>query len=185
MKRHLLLFLCILFSVSLKAQSDALWMSFGLGGVTARKGLFRADFTATYLRYNRIGGYLDLQANGRSEAGVDKPALLSFSGYGGGIAYNLNPYGDPDQKVIARAGVCYGNGVYLDSVTYSYDSQSGQGYTLSNIYKHNFKSVGLELSVEGMIVLNNPNKAWGFRLIGVINRHPFIGGCLRFNIGAF
>lgn len=183
MKRHLLLFVCVLFSVSIKAQSDALWMSLGLGGVTARKGLFRADFTATYLRYNRIGGYLDLQANGRSESGVDKATLLSFSGYGGGIAYNLNPYGDPDQKVIARAGVCYGNGVFVDSVKYTNGSQSGN--TITDVFKHDFKSVGVELSLEGMIVLNNPNKAWGFRLIGVINRHPFVGGCLRFNIGAF
>lgn len=182
MKRSLLLILCLFLTVSLRAQSDAFLMSFGLGGVTSKKGLLRADFTVTYLRYNRIGGYLDLQANGRTTS--DVPALLSFNGYGGGLAYNLVPFGDPEQKVIARAGVCYGNGVYMDSVKYSPNSQSGLN-TISDEYKHNFKSIGLELSIEGMVVLNNPNRAWGFRLIGVVNRHPFVGGCLRFNIGAF
>lgn len=183
MKRHLLLFVCVLFSVSLKAQSDALWMSFGLGGVTSKKALFRADFTATYLRYNRLGGYLDLQANSRPEQATDDQTLLSFSGYGAGFAYNLNPYGDPDQKVIARAGLCYGNGFYVDSVKYSYDPQNV--YTVSDVFKHEYRSIGMELSLEGQIVLNRPNVAWGFRLIGVVNRHPFIGGCLRFSIGAF
>lgn len=182
MKKRLLPLICVLMAFATQAQSDAFLMSFGFGGVTSKRALLRADFTVTYLRYNRIGGYLDLQANGRTTSNV--PALLSFNGYGGGLAYNLVPFGDPEQKVIVRAGICYGNGVYLDSVKYSVDSQSGLN-TISDEFKHNFKSIGLELSIEGMVVLNNPNRAWGFRLIGVVNRHPFIGGCLRFNIGAF
>lgn len=186
MKRSLFLILCCFLTLSLKAQSDAFWMSFGLGGVQAKKGLFRADFTVTYLRYNRWGGYLDLQANGRTIDSVKSRALISYSGYGAGVAYNFNAFGDQEQKLIARAGITYGGGVFVDSVKYiPAVGQSGQSTTILDWYKHNYKTIGLELSIEGLVVLNRPNQAWGLRLVTVLNRHPFIGGCIRYNIGAF
>lgn len=185
MKKHLFLLLLLLSTYSVTAQSDAFWMSFGLGGVQAKKGLLRADFTVSYLRYNRWGGYLDLQSNARSVEGIETSALRSFNGFGGGVAYNFNAFGDQEQKLVARAGFNYGSGTYIDSVKYQYSSQPGDDPILVDWFDHEFSSIGVELSIEGLIVLNRPNQAWGFRLITVLNRHPFIGGCIRFSIGAF
>lgn len=176
---------CCIFSFG-KAQ-DCLWLSPALGVSTGgHSAMIHADVSATYLRYNRWGFSGNLQANGRTFSNTKNNTLKSYSGFGIQFAYNLFPYNENGQKLIARVGLCKGSGTFVNEYIGSDEpADSTANQNQEQFYDvTNFSSFGAEASIE-FLLSHRPNRAFSVQLYTVIMRHPFAGISLRYNLGKF
>ena len=163
---------------------DCLWVSPGFGISTGgRSVMAHADISATYLRYNRWGFSGNLQANGRTYSNTKNKTLKSYSGFGVQFAYNILPYDESGKKIIARGGICKGSGIFINEFIGSDNPSDSSNMNQAQFYDlTNFSSFGAEASIE-LLISHRANRGFSIQLYKLVNRHPFFGVSLRYNLG--
>ena len=162
-------------------NGDCLWVGFGSGISAAnRTVMFHAPINAVYLRHDRWGVNLRAETNVRVGRSQQSRSLNNYTGASLAFCCNLLPYNY--RKLLCKAGVSTGNGLYLGSYLGSSVDQSGfLSHENKKFERTTFQAYGVFLGIEWL--QSGSSRNFGVETFVNLNSHTYAGIALKFNVG--
>lgn len=158
-------------------------MGFGVGiAGTGHSALAHGSFHASYLRYDRWGAYLSVEANGRLQSFTSSNSLQNVRGYSISACYNLFPM--REYKVLLKAGLTKNFGQMIGDYVGTLVSHNSNGTSVETkqFRKYEYESYGLLIGAE--LVPSGRSRCWSFSPSINFNEHTYFVIAMRCNIGA-